>query len=48
MHANNDFVWTAKTSNDWRYPPQDWIETKYQKKAVKEGRTPVFFEYRRL
>ncbi len=48
MHANNDFVWTAKISNDWRYPPQDWVETKYQKKAVKEGRTPVFFEYRRL
>ena len=43
-----DFVWTAKTSSDWRDPPADWVETKYQRKAVAEGRTPVFFEYRRV
>ena len=47
MHGCSDFIWTAKTSNDWRYPPKDWVETKYQKKAVKEGRKPVFFEYQK-
>ncbi|MBQ7660379.1 MAG: tRNA (guanosine(46)-N7)-methyltransferase TrmB [Alphaproteobacteria bacterium] len=45
MRANKDFVWTAKTSADWRNPPQDWFETKYQRKALREGRRPVFFEY---
>lgn len=47
LRENQDFVWTAKTSDDWRNPPADWHETKYQRKALREGRRPVFFEYRR-
>lgn len=42
------FEWTAKTSNDWRYPPSDWVETKYQKKAIREGRRPVFLNYQKV
>lgn len=48
MRINPDFRWTAKTSDDWRYPPADWHETKYQKKALREGRRPVFFEFERI
>ncbi len=48
MRARTDFVWTAKTSDDWRNPPEDWHETKYQRKAIREGRKPVFFEYKRV
>ncbi|MBQ8481429.1 MAG: tRNA (guanosine(46)-N7)-methyltransferase TrmB [Alphaproteobacteria bacterium] len=48
LHTNPDFIWTAQTSDDWRYPPKDWYETKYQRKAVREGRRPVFFEFRRI
>lgn len=48
MAQNKDFIWTAKCSDDWRNPPADWFETKYQRKAVKEGRRPVFFEYQRI
>ena len=42
------FAWTAQNSNDWRNPPADWVPTKYQQKAIREGRRPVFFEYRRI
>lgn len=48
MRDNTDFKWTAKTSDDWRNPPSDWFETKYQLKAIREGRRPVFFEFVRL
>ncbi len=48
MRGRSDFVWTAQSSDDWRNPPADWAETKYQRKAVREGRRPVFFEYRRV
>lgn len=48
MHRNADFRWTAQCSDDWRYPPRDWFETKYQRKAIREGRRPVFFEFVRL
>ena len=48
MHNSKDFVWTAKKIADFDTPPQDWVETKYQRKAVREGRKPVFFEYKRI
>jgi len=48
MRARADFVWTAQTSDDWRNPPADWHETKYQRKAIREGRRPVFFEYQKV
>jgi tRNA (guanine-N7-)-methyltransferase len=28
-------------------PPPDWVQTRYQEKAVKAGRQPVFMDYRR-
>ena len=48
MAKDSNFRWTAQCSDDWRNPPADWFETKYQRKALREGRRPVFFEYQRL
>ncbi len=48
MSKDANFAWTAKCSDDWRNPPTDWFETKYQHKAIREGRKPVFFEYKRV
>ena len=48
MHKKKNFRWTAKSSDDWRNPPADWAETKYQRKALREGRRSVFFEYEKL
>jgi tRNA (guanine-N7-)-methyltransferase len=48
MHACPDFIWTAKCGNDWKHEPQDWVRTKYQEKAIREGRRPVFFNYKRV
>ena len=48
LHEDPNFRWTAKCSSDWRNPPADWIETKYQRKAVAEGRKPVFLDFERL
>lgn len=38
--TQTDFVWTAKTKRDWEQPPADWVTTKYQAKALREGRIP--------
>lgn len=43
-----DFVWTAKCGEDWKHEPADWVKTKYQMKALREGRRPVWFDYRRV
>lgn len=48
LAENPDFVWTASCGNDWKHEPTDWIETKYQRKAIREGRRPVFLDFRRL
>lgn len=45
MNQNQNFMWTAKSSDDWRNPPCDWVPTKYQAKAIREGRKAVFFNY---
>ena len=42
-----DVRWAATGPGDWRNPPQDWVETRYQRKAVAAGRRPVFLCFRR-
>ncbi len=48
MYKDTNFVWTAKCGNNWRREPADWVKTKYQQKAIREGRRPVFFDYRKI
>jgi tRNA (guanine-N7-)-methyltransferase len=35
------FIWLANSKEDWQNFPNDWIETKYQKKAALEGRKSI-------
>jgi tRNA (guanine-N7-)-methyltransferase len=41
------FCWVAARPQDWRNPPEDWVETRYQQKAVAARRPPVFLCFRR-
>ena len=45
LHNCPDFHWTATCGNDWKHEPSDWIQTKYQRKAIKEGRKAIFLDY---
>jgi tRNA (guanine-N7-)-methyltransferase len=36
------FAWTAQSKTDWENEPEGHIQTKYQKKSLKEGRKAVF------
>ncbi|WP_455371937.1 tRNA (guanine(46)-N(7))-methyltransferase TrmB [Limibacillus halophilus] len=36
------FDWTAQEPNDWRERPEDWPPTRYEEKAIREGRKPVY------
>jgi tRNA (guanine-N7-)-methyltransferase len=42
------FAWTAETADDWRKPWQPWSGTRYEQKAVREGRRGCYLEFRRL
>jgi tRNA (guanine-N7-)-methyltransferase len=41
--GSKKFFWDAKSKKDWQIFPPDWVVTKYQKKAEKEGRISVIF-----
>ncbi len=42
---SNLWSWTARTKYDWKNFPNDWVKTKYQKKAEVEGRENVFLKF---
>jgi tRNA (guanine-N7-)-methyltransferase len=39
------FRWTATSAADWRTPWPDWPGTRYEAKALREGRRPMFFTF---
>ena len=45
--AEPRFAWTADSADDWREPPPDWVATRYELKARRVGRRPVFLHFRR-
>jgi tRNA (guanine-N7-)-methyltransferase len=45
---STDFVWTARSADDWRRPWADWPGTRYEAKALREGRKPSYLTFRRL
>jgi tRNA (guanine-N7-)-methyltransferase len=50
MHAQGaaGFSWTAETAEDWRRRPDDWPQTRYEAKAIREGRPPAYLEFVRV
>lgn len=50
LHAvlgRGGFSWTAGEPNDWRERPPDWPPTRYEAKALMEGRKCYYFRFRR-
>ncbi len=41
------FDWLAEGPADWREPWDDWMSTRYEKKALREGRVPHYLTFRR-
>ncbi|MDM7945728.1 MAG: tRNA (guanine(46)-N(7))-methyltransferase TrmB [Oceanibaculum nanhaiense] len=41
------FEWLARRPGDWREPPADWVQTRYEGKALAQGRQPVYLRFRR-
>ncbi len=39
---SDHFRWTAKRADDWRTPYEGWPGTRYEAKAIREGRVPSY------
>lgn len=48
LQHRDAFRWQAEGPDDFRLPPPDWVETRYQRKARAEGREPVWLRCVRL
>lgn len=47
ISRSSDFRWTAECANDWRNPWTGYSGTRYEAKAVREGRKPAYFIFER-
>lgn len=45
--ASPAFAWEARTADDWRLPWPGWTETRYEAKARRAGRPPVYLVFTR-
>lgn len=41
------FEWMAEGPEDWRAPWDDWMSTRYEQKALREGRQPHYLTFRK-
>ena len=48
VRAHPSFTWEARGPADWREPFEGWPGTRYEAKAVREGRTPAYLRFRRV
>ena len=48
LRAHPAFVWRAASALDWTRPWVGWSPTKYERKAIAEGRKPVYLTFLRL
>jgi tRNA (guanine-N7-)-methyltransferase len=47
MARRDDFDWLAERPADWRAPWEGWPSTRYEAKALREGRRPTYLRFRR-
>ena len=47
LRRHPGFAWTARSARDWRQPPADGAETRYERKALSQGRRCIYLTFRR-
>ena len=47
INQHGGFSFEGTTSDDWACAPDDWCETRYERKAKREGRTPNYISFHR-
>lgn len=48
LRRDGRFAWTAERPADWRAPWPDWPGTRYEAKALREGRRPHYLTFERV
>jgi tRNA (guanine-N7-)-methyltransferase len=48
VRLHGGFSWLAERPSDWRTRPSDWPQTRYEAKAVRQGRVCTYLRFRRI
>ena len=48
LATHSAFEWTAERASDWRDPWEGWPGTRYEAKAIREGRRGYYLTFRRV
>ena len=48
MNQRRDFAWQARAAKDFLTRPDEWPETRYERKARRQGHEVWYFRYRRI
>lgn len=47
LDQSDEFIWQPMGPTSWRTPPKGWPGTRYEQKAIREGRTPTYLQIKR-
>jgi len=47
VERNGRFQWQAQTASHWNLPWDGWVRTRYEAKAIREGRPPCYLQFLR-
>lgn len=47
VYRHGGFEWLAEAPDHWRQRPADWPQTRYEAKAMREGRASAYLTFRR-
>lgn len=47
IQRSPDFIWEPRTAENWRHPWAGWPGTRYEAKALREGRVPSYLTFTR-
>ncbi|MGD9637809.1 MAG: tRNA (guanosine(46)-N(7))-methyltransferase TrmB [Alphaproteobacteria bacterium] len=47
LNKNPYFEWLATNHLDWKTPPKDWVQTRYEQKALSKGDKPVYLRFQK-
>ncbi|MEZ5852099.1 MAG: tRNA (guanosine(46)-N7)-methyltransferase TrmB [Hyphomicrobiaceae bacterium] len=48
LQGTPGLAWMATCAADWRHRPGDWPQTRYEQKALREGRRCIYLRYQRI
>mgnify|MGYP001809574669 CR=1 FL=1 len=48
IRADGRFRWSARAPEDWKTPWPGWVSTRYEAKAIREGRAPSYLAFERV